>query len=328
MYRSLLVPLDRSSLAEQALPLALGIARRAGARLDLVAVHAHYALEDRHAGWVPCDRWQDAEWKRQERDYLEATARWLALVSPVAITTAVLPGSNALAEFVADGIIEQARACGTDLIVVTTHARGPLNRLVFGSVADVLVRRAGVPVLVLPPREMAPAVIPEPSLNEVLIPLDGSPLAEQALAPALELARLLEAPCGLLRVVQPHSSGRGSGDLPEVAKAEEYLGGVAAHLREGGLRVRTQVVVARHAAEAIRKVAAAQTDSLIALATHGRAGLSRLLLGSVAGKLIRAATSPLLVYRPAGRRKPARAGAAAEVTTDESPGAASVWVMR
>jgi nucleotide-binding universal stress UspA family protein len=304
MYRSLLVPLDRSSFAEQALPLALGIARRANARLDLVEVHANYDLEERHAGWVPFDHQRDAERKRQERIYLDATANWLASASPVSITAAVLPGSNVLAECVADGILERARACGTDLILVATHARGLLTRLGFGSVADELVRRAGVPVLVLPPRETAPAVMPEPILDDVLIPLDGSPLAEQVLGPALELARLMEARCGLLRVVEAHSSssGQGAGDLPEAAKAEEYLNGVAARLRGQGLQVRTRVFVARHVAEAILEEAAAQTSSLIALATHGRGGLNRLLLGSVAHKLVRAAASSLLVYRPAGKR--------------------------
>lgn len=300
MYRSLLVPLDRSPFAEQALPLALALARRADARLNLVVVHAHYDLEDTHACWAPFDRPVDAEWMRRERDYLDATARRLASTSPVPVTAALLAGSNLLAEFVADGILGRARACGTDLIVTATHARGFLDRLGYGSVADELVRRAGVPVLVLPPRATAAKLIPEPALDDVLIPLDGSPLAERILSPALELARLTEARCTLLRVVPPRSSSGGRGcELPEAARAEEYLEGVAARPRGQGLRVRTRILVARHPAEAILEEAAALTGGLIALATHGRGGLSRLLLGSVASKLVRAAASPLLVYRPA-----------------------------
>jgi nucleotide-binding universal stress UspA family protein len=85
-----------------------------------------------------------------------------------------------------------------------------------------------------------------------------------------------------------------------VKEDEEYLNGVAARLQRQGLRVRTRVLVARDAAEAVLKEAAARTSGLIALATHGRGGLSRLLLGSVAGKLVRAAALPLLVYRPTG----------------------------
>jgi nucleotide-binding universal stress UspA family protein len=291
MYRSLLVLLDRSSFAEQALPVALSIARRANARLDLVVVYTCYELETPPASWAPFDRRLDAEWQRQESVYLDATARWLRSVAPVCGTTAVLPGSNMLAELVADGIRERVRACRTDLIVLASHARGLFGRLGFGSVADELVRRAGVPVLVLPGREPAHELIPEPVLEDVLIPLDGSPLAEQALGPAFELARLLEARCSLLRVVQPPSCSQEAG---------EYLKGVAAGFQGEGLAVQTRVLVAPEAASAIRE-AASQPSSVIALATHGRGGLNRLLLGSVANKLVRAAASPVLVHRPKGR---------------------------
>ena len=99
MYPSLLVPLNRSSFAEHALPLALSIARRANARLDLVEVHALYALEDRTAGWVPFEPERDAERKRQERLYLDATAKWLTSMSPVSATAGVLSGSAVLPSF-------------------------------------------------------------------------------------------------------------------------------------------------------------------------------------------------------------------------------------
>src|ERR1700757_3765331 len=98
MYHSLLVPLDRSPFAEQALPLALSIARRAGARLDLVEVHALYALEEPTAGWVPLEPERDAQRKRQEQLYLDATAAWLTSMSPASVSTAVLPGSVVLSE--------------------------------------------------------------------------------------------------------------------------------------------------------------------------------------------------------------------------------------
>ena len=200
----------------------------------------------------------------------------------------------------ADSILERARTGKADLIVMTTHGRGPLSRFGLGSVADELIRRAPMPVLLVRPSEKAPGIIPEPVLDNILIPLDGSALAEQVLEPALELARLMEARCSLLRVVESRSSpGDGTpGGPPEKAQAEAYLEHVAGRLREQGLQVRTRVVVARHAAEAILEEAEAQASNLIALATHGRGGLKRLLLGSVADKLVRGATSPVLVYRP------------------------------
>jgi nucleotide-binding universal stress UspA family protein len=302
MYRSLLVPLDRSSFAEQALPLALSIAQRANARLDLVEVHALYALEHRPAAWVPFEPERDAERNRQEQLYLDATAKWVTSVSPVSVTAGVLPGSAVLPATAADAILERARAGRADLIVMTTHGRGLLSRFLVGSVADELLRRARVPVLLVRPGEQASGIIPEAVLDNILILLDGSALAEQVLEPALELARVMEARCSLLRVVESRSSaGRATGGPPEKAQADAYLESVAARVREQGVPVRTRVVVARHAVEAILEEAAVQASDLIALATHGRGGLQRLLLGSVADKLVRAAASPVLVYRPTGK---------------------------
>jgi nucleotide-binding universal stress UspA family protein len=186
---------------------------------------------------------------------------------------------------------------------MATHGRGLLSRFGSGSVADELIRRARVPVLLLPPGDKAPRIIPEPLLDNILIPLDGSALAEQVLEPALDLAQLMEARCSLLRVVEsrPSPAGRAPSEPSEKARAEAYLERVAAKVREQGVPVRTRVIVARHVIEAIREEAAAQASNLIALATHGRAGLQRLLLGSVADKLVRAAASPVLVYRPTGK---------------------------
>jgi nucleotide-binding universal stress UspA family protein len=292
MYRSLLVPLDRSSRAEHALPLALGIARRANARLDLAEVHALYALEPARAGRALFDRELDDEQKRQERLYLDATAKWLGAASPVPVTTSVLAGSAALPLTVADSILTRARACRADLIVAATHGRGPLTRIVFGSVADELLRRAPMPVLLVRPGPTAASLLPEPVLDNILVPLDGSALAEQVLGPALDLARLMEARCSLLRVVEPR------GGSSERARAGAYLDDVAARASAQGLPVRTRVVAARHAAEVILEEAAVESSDLIALVTHARGGLSRLLWGSVADKLVRCAASPVLVCRP------------------------------
>jgi nucleotide-binding universal stress UspA family protein len=303
MYRSLLVPLDRSSFAEHALPLALSIARRASARLDLVEVHTLYALEDPTAAWVPFEPERDAERNRQEQSYLDATAKWVTSVSRVSATAGVLPGSVVLAETVADAILERARAGKADLIVMATHGRGPLSLFGVGSVADELIRRARVPVLLVRGSEKAPGFIPEPVLDNILILLDGSALAEQVLEPALDLARLMDAQCVLLDVVESRSSpaNGAAGGPPGKAQAEAYLKHVAERVREQGVQVPTRVVIARHAVEAILEEAAAQASNLIALATHGRGGLQRLLLGSVADKLVRAAASPVLVYRPTGK---------------------------
>jgi nucleotide-binding universal stress UspA family protein len=306
MYLSLLVPLDRTPFAEQALPLALAIARQAHARLDLVKVHALYALKERSAGWAPFEPELDAECKDREQLYLEATAAWATSEYAASISTGVLPGSAVLPETVADKILERARTDKADLIVMTTHGRGLFRRAWTGSVTDQLIRRAGVPVLIVRPAATPPWMFQKRVVKNILIPLDGSTLAEQVLGPALDLAHLMEAQCSLLRVVQPpHPTlspwgrGQGEGTLKE---AVEYLEGVATWVREQGIPADARVISAPHVAEAILEEAAAHGNDLIAVATHGWGAFKRLMRGSVVDKLIRGTASPVLVYRPCGKR--------------------------
>lgn len=296
MFCSILVPLDRSSFAEQALPLALSIARRAGASLDLLQVHLLYAFEDPKCPRLPYDPALDREQKQQEQLYLDGTATWVTSVSAVPVTTAVVEG------LVADGILSQAQARKADLIVMTTHGRGPASRFFLGSVADELIRRTPIPVLLVRPTDITPSLIPEPVVEHIVIPLDGSALAEQVLEPAFELAHLLEARCSLLRMVEeapPVPGGASSGHLHVTrAEAEAYLERIASQANVQGVPTRAHVSVGRHAAETILEEARAFPSHLIALATHGRGGVRRMLLGSVADKVIRGASSPVLVYRP------------------------------
>jgi nucleotide-binding universal stress UspA family protein len=148
--------------------------------------------------------------------------------------------------------------------------------------------------------------VPEPLLEHVLVPLDGSALAERVLGPALDLVRSWEGRCTLLRVVEaspPPTAGRSNrprSPQPEQEAAREYLEKIAGRLRDEGVSVRTRVVVAPHAAPVILEEVQRQRGDFIALATHGRGGLRRMLLGSIADKVIRGASTPVLVYRPAG----------------------------
>jgi nucleotide-binding universal stress UspA family protein len=150
-------------------------------------------------------------------------------------------------------------------------------------------------------------------LKRVLIPLDGSDLAEQILEPALELDCLMQAEFTLLRVVEPivvadyqwggnalNSVDRSlMGELQ--AQAEDYLNRVAARVRGRCGGVQTRVITNRYASAAILEEAQGHAMNLIALQTHARGGLARLLLGSVADKVLRAATTPVLVRRPLGK---------------------------
>jgi nucleotide-binding universal stress UspA family protein len=317
MYRSLLVPLDGSDFGEHALPLALGLARRLWTALQVVRVHVPvWGVYGEFGGLY--DETVDRALRERDREYLDAVVKRLATVADIPLSSALLDGP------VADMIDRHAAATGADLLVMTTHGRGPLARFWLGSVADALVRQGSIPVLVVRPQEAAPDLAQEPVLRRVLIPLDGSALAEQVLEPALALGAAMQAEYTLLRVVQPMIPG---GHIPasakvsglrepllkqlqalhrqELTEAQEYLERIAERLRARALTVQTRVVSQERPATAILEDASAHGADLIALATHGRGGLKRLLLGSVADKVLRGGSTPVLVYRPVDKAAPA-----------------------
>lgn len=298
MYASLLVPLDRSPVAELALPFAVAIAERAGAALELVEVHRSYVFDDPHAAsaWgQKLDSGAEARIVAQEQHYLVDTAQRVTTGTSLSAATSVLSGSVVEPSSIADRLLEEAHRKSVDLIVTTTRVRGLPSRMGLGSVADELVRRSHVPVLLIWPSAEAAPSVPEPALDNFLIPLDGSPLSEEILVPALELARLMNARCTLLRVVAPKKSGAQT----QEEQAEEYLERIAATPREEGLQVQTRVVMQTHPAEAILNAAQTEESDLIALATHGYGGFKRLVLGSVADQIVRHAPLPVLVHCPA-----------------------------
>jgi nucleotide-binding universal stress UspA family protein len=301
MIRSILVPLDGSSFGEQALPLALEVARRAQAAVQLIHVHQPVASPWSGSEWA-ANLNLESEVRQQEQEYLRETAARLGRESAVPVTSDLLEGP------VVEVIHERVLGCGADLVVMATHGRGPLSRFWLGSVADQLIRRVAAPLLLVRPH---PGGTPPPAVvRHVLVPLDGSEQAEQVLGPALDLAALLAADVTLLRVVEPlvvpdrHWAGNAvSGVDPDLvhrlaADARGYLERVVISLDGAAPRIAPQVVVNRRAADTILAETGAHPGTLVALATHARAGLARLVLGSVADKVIRGTTGPVLVYRP------------------------------
>jgi nucleotide-binding universal stress UspA family protein len=308
MFHSILVPLDGSTFGEHALPLAVSIARHAGAKLQLVHVHVSPAplFTERRAGF---DNTLGPALLQRSRSYLEEVAARVEAVSDVAVIPGVLEGD------VQEAIHQRVLATSVDLVVMSTHGRGPLARAWLGSVADGLVRRLTVPVLLVRPKEgpldLGGGVCP----RHVLVPLDGSPLAEKILEPAVALGSLANADYTLLRVVRPPGltmvdpTGAGldarlMGELQEVyeeerAEAEKYLNRVAAPLRARPAEVRTEVLAVEQPAAAILHEVRARGVDLVALETHARKGLPRLLLGSIADKLVRGSDVPVLLHRPA-----------------------------
>ena len=301
MYERVLVTLDGTPLAEQALVHAVSIARRTGAPLHLATVRP--LLPVTLLG-EPRPATEDAE-----SNYLEGIAERVRAAGVPSVLPEVFTAGD-----VAEAIEAHRRKVEADVTVMSTHGRGPVRRAWMGSVADRFVRATAAPVLLVRPDSdegAEPDLTVDPRIGRVLVPLDGSDESEVALGPALELCRLYQAGCTLVRIVQTLADVEAtwvqnpfepSGEQLEAirALAEGELDVVGERLSSEGIEVERMARVAVHVAEGILDCAADAGADLIAMATHGRSGLPRLTLGSVADKVIRAAEGPVLVVPPAG----------------------------
>ena len=302
MIRSVLAPLDGSRFAEFALPPAVEIARRAGARLRLALIHESPAgVAPGNAGAALA-----AGLREREEAYLQEVAGRLDPSGTLPVETLHQPGSAgpALVKIIEEG--------HDDLVVMATHGRGPVTAAWLGSVADYVLRHATVPVLLLRPEPGQEPVYGPSGWRRILVPLDASPQSEVALSPALDLLDLFGdsgVRLTLLTVVEP-VLGAGDPGLPFALPpdpalldtlrlgAERRLEEVAAGLSGRGLMVDLAVQTGVQPAHAILETAREGEYELIAMTTHGAGGLRRLLLGSVADKVIRASSAPVLVVRP------------------------------
>jgi nucleotide-binding universal stress UspA family protein len=312
MYRSLLVPLDGSSFGEHAIPLALALARRSGAVLHLLHVLEPVETAFPEAP-LPPDHGLGPALHARQREYLDRLHKRLEGVTPVPVRATLLDGD------VPAGVWAYAREVSADLVLMTTHGRGAVGRFWLGSVADRLLRHLAMPMVLTRPHEGPIDWTREPEVRHILLPLDGTPVGEEVIEPAVTLGALMGAAFTLLRVLRPVLPSPLVLEPPSVAagvqeltdrvhglheqmrrEAEGYLDGVAARLRDSGLAVSTKVTFEDQPARAILREGEPPAADLIALGTHARGGLSRLLLGSVADKVIRAADVPVLVRRPGG----------------------------
>lgn len=300
--RSILVPLDGSAFAEQALPLAVEIAKRTNAILQLALVH-HPVPALAMAVEVPeIESTLDHDNREREERYVGDIARRLHADHDIPVSGLVLDG------VVADAICQHADVTGVDLVVSTTHGRGQLSRMWLGSVADQLMRHLTVPMLLIRPQETPSAREAQP-ITRIMVALDGSPFAEQALEFACSFARIFGATLDLVFVIEPPppiADPSGLMVIPPMLDAEknlrrnavDYLDRVARKLRTDGLAVECEAVDGASAANTILEQAVRHGAGMIAIATHGAGGLERLVVGSVADKVIRGATAPVLVVRP------------------------------
>lgn len=279
----IVVPLDESELAEQAVPWAAALARAFGFDVHLVGV------------WTYDEGiWQRAGVKREAdpqaianaiTGYLDRVAASPPLAG-LTVTTEARIGN------VAEQVRDVASGADTRFVVMTSHGRGGFKRLVQGSVADALVRTLALPILIVRPGS------PEPTIGRLLVTLDGSETSEGALAPARELANAAGAEVHLLRVVNPIAevAWTGIGPAPDLSEiTEQYTEAAKAYLQAKVLPGEAWDVYYGRPLDAVLEYAKVKSCDVIVMGTHGRGGITRLALGSTADAVTRAADRPVLL---------------------------------
>ncbi len=322
MFQRILIPLDGSQGSEHAIPVAARIARASSGSIVFIRVEPPPAEVGTFAAGVPGTIAMKPEVEASEKVLADAASYLEAIMIAYADDLAGLETETDLATGAASRtIFSAARLEEVDLIVMCSHGKTGLKRWILGSVAQQAVRHSPVPVLVLNEHGMA---FPAPDAAHplrILVTLDGSALSEAALEPAAQLLAAWTTPqvqgeLHLLRVVDlPPPSGK-FGSLAFVPdslleetrqEAETYMKAVADRLRAGPmagtrLTITSSVAVSTDVAGTILKQAesAELTSgySLIAMATHGRSGLKRLVMGSVTEHVLEATMLPLLIVRP------------------------------
>jgi nucleotide-binding universal stress UspA family protein len=307
MYKRMLVPLDGSKLAE----IALTYAKEVAGRLDVEVILLHVAnpsLTDSMPMY---------------RSYVEHAAeivrgRAVELRQEAGVSSKIgapLVRSEVLTGYPADEILRYAFENDVDIILMATHGWSGVKRWILGSVTDKVLRASTIPIWVVR------SGVPEESIrglgpgSRILVPLDGSELAEMVLPHVESLAQqpgTVQVDVVLISVVEPLALpasvalpeaslnwGRLSEDHLIKAKknAEEYLVKTRDKLAEAGVSVRYELLEGRPADEIIEYAGKSQID-LIVMASHGRSGLSRWAYGSVAEKLLQSGASPILLVRP------------------------------
>jgi nucleotide-binding universal stress UspA family protein len=295
MFENILVPLDGSSCSEAALTYAVALAGRTGAKLTLVrAINVSSFARDRATA--------QREAIGEADTYLDAHAARLRSQDYV-VETGVPYGSTA-----ADWIVEETTLRHADLIVMATHDRVGPDRWLHGSVAEAVVGRATVPVVVVrAPGAVHPVEHFDWRQPVLIVPLDRSSLAEAAVPVAVDFARALNGRVILATVITEPSAYAASygpavsttvGDPDqEEADARTYLKTIAEVLVSSGIPYALFVRFG-DPAEEIAQITQEQNAAAIVMSSHGRTGLLRSVLGSVAGQLVHRSISPVVLVHP------------------------------
>jgi nucleotide-binding universal stress UspA family protein len=296
MFKKILVPLDGSETAEAILPWAQEIASRSGGQIALMNAVQPVAVWDTTVTLTTMEN--------EEASAVEYLKSVMAKV-PGKQTCRVARGEAA------EAILEAAAAENADLIAISTHGRSGLARWLFGSTAGKVLETATTPVLFLRPKTGEDKGAPGFVFKKILVPLDGSDLAASILPVIEEFAKSMGASLVIFHGVTPIAAIPGFETqapaavnvLDELQRhAQEFVAAAVAEAKEHGVEA-TGLVLVDEPVHGILDAAEQAGVDLIAVATHGRGGLGRALLGSVAdGVVRRSADVPCLVLRASENR--------------------------
>jgi nucleotide-binding universal stress UspA family protein len=291
MPEHILVPLDGSEFAEQAITAAKTIAQAYQSKITLISV-----LQAQ--GWFKTPPISEDKQKqidrgfKQKETYLKGIAEKLT-AEGLNVNAAIRVGP------VAETLNILAEEEDIDLVVITTHGRSGLGRWLTGSVANRIIQLISYPTLVIRPVETAKVIAP--TYEKILVTLDGSEFAERVL-PYAKASAPFGSELILLSVPQiPEAQAFGAvveeiQELRQEAerKSKAYLESVATALKEEGISARF-IVTGSRPAETIISVMEAENVDLLMMSTHGRGGLDRLLVGSVAERIIQNTSRPVFL---------------------------------
>ena len=283
MYSRIVVPLDGSQLSEQVLPYVEYLASSLGASVVLLNV---IDTEDLPEALV-------ADLRQDSRDYLERIARTL---SEATHTVCAVETGEA-----AEIIIRTADSQDGTLVLMATHGYSGLQQWFLGSIANKVTQAVGSPILLIPAQLEAPSSEGQ-IFESIIVPLDGSPLAEQILPFATSICRALKAELLIVRAYHPQFPGA-TIRMREVSQivhdaAENYVSEMVQRLQQEGIEKVSYKVLRGVPAEQITDFALAIPNSLTTMCTHGRHGIGRWVFGSVTDAVIHCSQEPVLVIRP------------------------------
>ena len=307
MYSKILVPLDGSDLAEQVLPYVRLLAKGFQAEVELIRVielMSPYLSEAEHGLYL--DR-VTAEMRATVREYLEKLCASLR-EDGLTVSSTVQEGDPAT------HIVDKAEEEPATLVAMTTHGRSGISRWMLGSVSDKVLRATTNPLLIVRAQERE-TFAGEVSLQTVVVPLDGSPVAEEVLPHALAVARALDLGVMLCRVVPTPQLFYDNGEVVYIqsevdlmrlgesilnhldVQAVSYLERVERELGQEKVSSVETRLLHGYPADAIVDLVGMTPGVLVAMTTHGRSGVSRWVLGNVTDRVVRRSGGPVLVVR-------------------------------